>query len=611
MNGRIGTAVLAGLGALAAAGLALAQGAWTTVTKADLEVCRPIFTQIHQTEFAYIQAEMDRYCQRSSQYFDDRNCQTMQSWLAESRALDAVDWYFKGNGSCEGSDYPCFGPALFNDPRTGEDAQRWISYFEEDAADASTLTPGMELWDATRIGNNCIAKVWVRKYHGASSPAPAPLAAAPPPKPAPVAAPTPTPAALSADVASCVDGGNMTPDKVSACANVFTSIVPGSEDYASLAVALMQMYVDAGQPPDALRYGDLLAASLTGSEAQMTRCAVRVIVKWDLETALAECTALGPANAGALEARGQVHLLAGRWQDAWSDFDAAWRIGGAGQALYLRGIASAAQGRMAEALKDMADGEAKAPGSAQAYDHDGFSIAAVSKGLPLAPPEAFVKAAPIAAPAPQPVVAAPPPAPSAMNRFDPDMRRSTPALGPDQAKACEDEVRALQAASAGWRGTVDEISLKLAMAQRTLYAARCAGHPDAASLIIGAERVIADTGPRALLVETAPDQTTPVATDCLEPVPLGAMGPASTSSVFRNTCGYPVAAMFCNVTPSAGSWAAVFACESPGSIGFITVPAHGTTPVVFGRQVSHFACRQPALPVASYSPASGLAGFCK
>lgn len=605
MNRRIGMALPAACGVLAAAGLAVAQGAWTTVTRADLEVCRPVFAQAHRAEHAYIQTEIDRYCRQGSQDFDTQNCQFAQTWLAESRARDPVEWYFEGNGRCEGADYPCFGPGLYNDPRTGEDARRWIAHFEDAAADASTITPGMQLSDATRIGDNCIAKVWVRKYRGGSSPAPAPapapLAAASPPGPAP-ARPT-----LNADVASCVDGGDVTAEKIASCANVFASIASGSEDYASLAVALMQMHVDAGQRSDALRYGDLLAASLSGPEAQMTRCAVRVIVKWDLDTALAECTALGPTHAAALEARGQVHLLAGRWQEAWNDFDAAWRLGGAGQALYLRGIASAAQGRMAEALKDMADGEARAPGTAQAYDHDGYSIAAVSKGLPLAPPEAFVKAAP----ATQPVAAATPPPPSAMNRFDPDMRPGAMPLSPEEAKACEDDVRALQAASAGWRGTVDEISLKLAMAQRTLYATRCAGHPGAASLIAGAERVIADTGPRAALAETTPDQTAPVATDCLEPVPLGAMGVASASSVFRNTCSYPVAAMFCNVAPSSGSWAAMFACEAPGSIGLVSVPANGATAVVFGRQVNHFACRAPALPVAAYSPDSGISGFCK
>jgi len=608
MNWRNIATAAAAMGVTAVAGLAIAQGAWTTVTKADLEVCRPIFAQAHRLEHDYIRAEADDYCLRSSQYFDEENCKTMQTWLAESRARDPVDWYFEGNGRCEGSDYPCFGPALYNDPRTGADAQRWIGYFEEDAADAKVITPGMDLWEATRVGNNCIARVWVQKYRSGKAP-PAPVAAAPPPKPVPVTGPPPAiaqPPASSVQVASCIDGGDVTPQKVADCASVFTSIIPGSEDYGALAISLMQMYVDEGQRPDALRYGDLLAASLSGQEAQMTRCAVRVIVKWDLETALAECTALGPSHAAALEARGQVHLLAGRWQEAWADFDAAWRLDGAGQALYLRGIASAAQGRMAEALKDMADGEAKAPGSAQAYDHDGFSIAAVSRGLPLAPPEAFEPAAP----APAPVPAAP--APSAPpGRFDPDMRRSVPALSVDESAACEAEIRALQAASVGWRGTVDEISLKLAMAQRTLYATRCAGHASAGSLVAGAERVIADTGPRAVRVETPAEQMLPVANDCLEPVPFGAAGAAAASSIFRNTCGYPVTATFCNVAPAAGSWAAMFACETPSTPGFVTVPANGATAVVFGRQVSHFACRAPALPVASYSPDSGLSGFCK
>ena len=63
--------------------------------------------------------------------------------MAESSVEDPLDWFFKGNDRCEGGDYPCFGPALYNDPRTGEDARYWIASFEDSAASTKTITPGM------------------------------------------------------------------------------------------------------------------------------------------------------------------------------------------------------------------------------------------------------------------------------------------------------------------------------------------------------------------------------------------------------------------------------------------------------------------------------------
>jgi hypothetical protein len=185
------------------------------------------------------------------------------------------------------------------------------------------------------------------------------------------------------------------------------------------------------------------------------------------------------------------------------------------------------------------------------------------------------------------------------------------ALSPVAIQACEDDVRALQEASKAWKGTIDEISLKLGMLQRTIYAGRCAGHPQAANLFASAERIIADTAPRAATAPTTAADTTPVVTDCIEPVPVGGTGNTANMSVFRNTCVHPVMVAYCNVAPATGSWAEQFACETRSSIALVSIPANATSPVVFGRQINHLACRTPALPVASYAPASGLTGYCK
>lgn len=199
-----------------------------------------------------------------------------------------------------------------------------------------------------------------------------------------------------------------------------------------------------------------------------------------------------------------------------------------------------------------------------------------------------------------------------MPRFDPDgPRPSLPPLSDIAMQTCENDIRNLQADSRNWQATVDEISLKLGLFQRTLYSSRCAGHPQAANQVASAERIILDAEPRAAAVQTAASQITPAVTDCLEPIPVGDPRNATDSSVFRNTCAFPIMLAYCNVAPVTGSWAETFACETRTSLAMAALPANGSVAAVFGRQINHFACKAPALPVASYSPASGLSGFCR
>jgi hypothetical protein len=607
--------------AASAAGFAIGQVPWTTVSKDDLQICVPVYTETHRLELDFIRRQVDEYCALTSPSYSADSCKNQRDWLAESAARDALDWYYAGNEHCEGSDYTCFGPALYNDPRTGDDAREWTAQFIADATQSVRITPDMDFNAAARVADTCTAQVWVKKYRAMGSGAPVrnPTVTSSPAPEAPLAH-------TNADVTACLDAGPSSEKQLGKCDAVLAGMQPKDPDYGALAITLMQAYADSGRRADALRYGDMLAASKTGIDALTTQCVVRAIVKWDLQTGLQACTDAGPNHASALEARGQIHLLAGKWQDAWSDFDAAYKLDGAGQALYLRGLAAAAQGRMGDGLKDMADGEAKAPGTAQSYERDGYSLAAVSGGKPLAPPEAFAVAFKSPEPSPGPAPQAEPPqppaapaaepvapaAPTSMPRFDPDAPTGTPRpLGAAQIQACEDDVRALQEDSLVWQGSSDETAVKLGMMQRTIYAGRCAGHPMALNLIASAERMITEAGPRAAAATTTAEQTTPVVTDCLEPIPVGDARNLTASSVFRNTCDYPVTVSYCNITPVKGSWAASFACESKTSIALMTIAAKASAPAVFGRQINHFACRKPAVPVATYTPGGGLQGYCK
>ena len=628
--------------ALCAAGLAMAQGAWTTVTKTDLQICAPVFSEVHRIELSYVSTKIAALCNEGGATFNAGGCASARERLAKSQAKDPLDWFYDGNDACEaGTDHPCYGPSIYNTPRAGRDAAVWTTTFVNDAAKPTHITSDMTLAQAAAEGDRCIAQVWVKKYRAAGGNAPPPvIAAAAPPPSAP-------------DLPMCLDGGKGTPERLSACGRLMADLKPADANHGPLAIAMMNMQIDAGNRVEALRYGELLSAGKSQADAAMTRCAVRVIVKWDLDAGLAACRSLGDFNSGALEAAGQIHLLAGRWQDAWNAFDASYRAGQAGQALYLRGVAAAGLGRMGEALKDMADGEAKAPGTAQAYDRDGFSLAAVSQGKPLVPPEAFAAivspppappliaqpaaavsppASPPAAPQPavappvlappvavppvvaEPVAVSPPPAPPPppMPRFDPDgPRPPPPALSDIAMQTCENDIRTLQADARNWHANVDEISLKLGMFQRTLYSSRCARHPQAANLVVSAERLILDAEPRAAAVQAVASQTSPAVTDCIEPIPVGDPRNTTDMSIFRNTCAFPIQLTYCNVAAVKGSWAEAFACEQRSSIALVNLPASGSAPAVFGRQINHLACKAPALPVASYTPANGLSGYCK
>lgn len=623
-----GAVAAAAAGALAMAGFALAQSSWVTVSEDDLQICRPIFSEVHRLEQKFIGDEIAAVCAEGGPRFDAASCQETRDWLAETQELDPVAWYFAGNDSCEGADYPCFGPSLANQPRTGRDAQLWITKVKADAARPAQITPEMGFADATVEGDRCISQVWLKAYNAAGGGAPGTASAgagrgpraaarmnAAPAAAGPVAAATSVPAA---EIDACVDGTA----PVATCSALLPRLKGDEAAYTDVAIALMQVELDAGRPAAAIGYGDMIAALRTGQEADLIRCNARALAKWDLTNGLAACTAAGGDNPAALELRGQIYLLGGKWQDAWNDFDAAFRAGGAMQPLFLRGLASAALGKTGDGLKDMAQAEQGAPGTTDAFDDTGYSLAAVMAGKPLAPPEAFAgldAPPPAAAPAPtatppqaQAAATPPPAARSPITPFNPAAPRGKPTpLGTAEVIACNDDLKALRQDADTWKLTADEKNLRLGTVQRTIFVGRCAGHPQSAELIAEAEKVIADFAPRAASVRTTIDQTTQAELDCVEPMlPTDKRNPTGTTA-FHNGCGYPVYVAYCNVSPASGSWAEAFTCGTKNAFAIDLVPASGALAAVFGTEVSHFACRKPALPLVSYSQGAGLEGYCK
>lgn len=169
MKIRIATAAASLVFGVCAAGIAIAQvaGSWPQVTRADLEACRTVISQAHKKEYDFINANIATYCTPGKGDYSAESCKGQREWLAETKAVDDVDWYYKGNGRCEMSDYPCFGPGLYNDPQEGENAEYWAKHFIESAAKSQAVTPSMELWDATDAAGNCTAGIWVKKLNAA------------------------------------------------------------------------------------------------------------------------------------------------------------------------------------------------------------------------------------------------------------------------------------------------------------------------------------------------------------------------------------------------------------------------------------------------------------
>lgn len=635
MKRRLAATVTGVVSVLAATGFAIAQSTWVTIGEENVEICRPVFAEVHRLEQEFLLDQIDLRCTRGTADYSAEVCAAARDLLQSTRAVDDVAWFVSGNEQCDnGSPYPCYGAAYFNTPRTGRDAQRAIAEIREEAKLPARITADMNFHAAAPIGDRCMAQQWIAKYDGAPAPGRSGAQSANNPntsgqnskargknqRAGGPAASAPTSKVSQDDLDDCIDG--VAP--LQTCSAMLAGLPQGDPAFIDLAFSLMVRELAEGRSIAAIDYGDMIAARRQGQDAALVRCTVRVLSKWDLDTALRDCNAAGVEDAGVVELRGQIHLLAGRWNEAWSDFDAAYAASKGAQALFLRGLASAGMGRMADAVKDLGQAEQQAPGTTEAFETDGYSLAAVTPRKPMLGPEAF---APMGAP-PAADPAAAPPAPAAPPAQAPRATPSAPRAGavtfaPDAPRGqlapltsarlaeCDNAMRGAQTASETWKGTPEEKALRLGQIQRTLFAGRCAGHAQAAALVTDAERSIAISASSAAAAITSSADTSPDAISCVEPMVPSDPRNTTGAPALRNSCAYPVQVAYCNVSPAKGSWAETFACGVKGALAVDTIPANSATPAVFGREVQHFACRAPAGPVLTYEQGKGLDGFCK
>lgn len=144
------------------------EASWPQLKPADLAACQHKIADFHKKEIAYIVRLMAPDCDPSNK---DRiainNCATYKQWLQKSIATDDMAWWFKGNGSCEASDYPCFGPDLFNDVGPGkDDQQRSLDLIHTMAQHKpkGAQDNQMDLYSMSFVIDKCVAKVWLAKY---------------------------------------------------------------------------------------------------------------------------------------------------------------------------------------------------------------------------------------------------------------------------------------------------------------------------------------------------------------------------------------------------------------------------------------------------------------
>lgn len=112
----------------------------------------------------------------------------------------------------------------------------------------------------------------------------------------------------------------------------------------------------------------------TNSIAHNQRCWIRAVANTQLDTARAACdrSLELSRDAGTLDSRGLVGLRQGRFQEAWTDYDAAVRLKPqVASYLYGRGLAALRLGRTAEGQADLVAALGKDAGVAKEYSDMG------------------------------------------------------------------------------------------------------------------------------------------------------------------------------------------------------------------------------------------------
>jgi hypothetical protein len=167
------------------------------LTVNDLAGCKDEIAKFHQMQINYMKDYAQDYCTKGNQNYGLESCKMVNDGVRESSAMSDVSWYVKGNGSCEMTDYPCWG--LLDD----EKLNRMMA--DKDISESPTT-----LGEYGEVADVCVAKLWIAKRDGIN---PASAAATQSSNEltgnsSPETSPTST---------SIIDGGNFSPQQVASC----------------------------------------------------------------------------------------------------------------------------------------------------------------------------------------------------------------------------------------------------------------------------------------------------------------------------------------------------------------------------------------------------------
>lgn len=178
-----------------ARGAGPAAAGWTRLTNAEFAACGREIRLLRGYVHMLRDVDLREQCQGGDREVETcdapgRNCKKIKPCSDMRRQVDSdkagtdVDWFLRGNSSCEASSYPCWGDSVVNaNPETDEDRQAWLDGQTDNAAIPYELTKlkpapvrleaGQEppeaamrqVEDAVRA---CLAKTWLAKHRAQS-----------------------------------------------------------------------------------------------------------------------------------------------------------------------------------------------------------------------------------------------------------------------------------------------------------------------------------------------------------------------------------------------------------------------------------------------------------
>lgn len=132
--------------------------AYPKITAEDLDACKKEIAELHRLEIISLKESGRDVCNRSRKKGRNDGCDNVNHWANESEAQSHLSWFMKGNESCSGPEYPCYGLSTYNAAEPNVDFIRTL------AKGVTISNPGWA--DYSYVVDKCVAKLWLAKFDG-------------------------------------------------------------------------------------------------------------------------------------------------------------------------------------------------------------------------------------------------------------------------------------------------------------------------------------------------------------------------------------------------------------------------------------------------------------